>query len=321
MLDVLIIGAGPIGLACGIEAKKAGLNYVIVEKGCLVNSLYNYPANMTFFSSSELLEIGKVPFISHNPKPTRQEALEYYRRVNSTWELNTNLYERVESVDAISETAYEVVTSKTTYQTNAIILATGFFDVPRMMNVKGEDLPKVKHYYDDPHLYADRKVLVVGGANSAIDAALETYRKGATVSLIIRGDEISNRVKYWAKPDIENRIKEGSITAYFNSEVTEITENEVIVKTPEGEITIENEHVLAMVGYLPNFPFLKSIGIEWDEQNDKVPEYDECTHESSMPHIYLAGVVCGGMQTSKWFIENSRHHPVGIIADIVSKIK
>lgn len=320
MYDVIIIGAGPIGLASGIEAKKAGLNYLIIEKGCLVNSLFNYPTNMTFFSTSELLEIGGVPFVSHNPKPTRAESLEYYRRVQQDWELRVHQYERVEQLHANSENAYELITDKSSYLAHSVVVATGFYDVPRMMNVPGEELPKVKHYYDDPHLYASRKVLVVGAANSAVDAALETYRKGAEVTMAIRGSEISPRVKYWVKPDIDNRIKEGVIKAYFDTEVVEIKEASVVLATADGQIELENDHVLAMTGYLPDFSFLKRIGIDTESDKAKTPTYNNCTHESNMPHIYLAGVVCGGLQTTKWFIENSRQHPVDIVQDICKQL-
>lgn len=318
MLDVLIIGGGPIGLACGIEAKKAGLNYLIIEKGCLVNSMYNYPINMTFFSTSELLEIGGVPFISHNPKPTRREALEYYRRVQSSWDLKVNLYEPVEMVSKF-EHSYKIETSKAAYYATSIVVATGFYDVPKLMSVPGEDLPKVKHYYDDPHLYAGRKVAVVGAANSAIDVALETFRKQAEVSLIVRGNEISPRVKYWIRPDIENRIKEGAIKAYFNSTVKAITPTTVEINTPEGVVSIENDHVLAMTGYQPDFSFLQKIGIEIADDETKRPSHDTNSHESNMPNIFLAGVICGGMHTSKWFIENSRGHADVIIGEIARR--
>ena len=321
MLDVLIIGGGPIGLASGIAAKKADLNYIILEKGCLVNSMYNYPINMTFFSTSELLEIGGVPFISHNSKPTRREALEYYRRVQTSWDLKVNLYEAVVDVKRNDQGGYTIKSAKATYEAHSVIVATGFYDVPKLMNVPGEDLPKVKHYYDDPHLYAGQKVLVVGAANSAIDVALETYRKNAEVTLVVRGKEISPRVKYWIRPDIENRIKEGAIKAYFNATVKEITPTTVIINTPDGEVSLENDHVLAMTGYQPDFSFLHKIGIDIAADETKRPEHNDCTHETNMPNIYLAGVVCGGMHTSKWFIENSRDHATVIIDQIVNRLK
>ena len=236
--DVLIIGGGPIGLACGIEAKRQGLSYVILEKGALVNSIFNYPVNMTFFSTSERLEIGGVPFVSNNAKPTRNEALEYYRRVTSSFNLNVHLFEGVERVSG-SIGKFSVATSKETYSCNNIIISTGFYDIPYLLNVKGENLSKVKHYYDDPHFYAFQKVLVVGAANSAVDAALETWRKGAEVTMVVRGNKISDRVKYWVKPDIENRIAENSIKAYFNSTLAEIRPHEVDIQTPEGIVKVE----------------------------------------------------------------------------------
>jgi thioredoxin reductase (NADPH) len=312
--DVLIIGAGPIGMACAIEAKNAGLSYVIVEKGPLVNSLYNYPVFMTFFSTSQKLEIGEVPFVSISNKPNRNEALEYYRRVAEKFQLNINLFEAVESVNQTSNNLFDVKTIKRSYTVKKVIIATGFYDVPVMMNILGEELPKVKHYYQDPHLYAFSKVVVIGANNSAIDVALETYRKGAEVTLIIRGGEIGSYVKYWVKPDIENRIKDGEIKAYFNSEVTSITESEVEIKTPEGNVIIENDFVLAMTGYQPNFNLLKKLGVKLDENHS--PIHNPETMESSTKGLYLAGVVCGGMDTHKWFIENSRVHAEQIVKHI-----
>ena len=312
--DVLIIGAGPIGLACAIEAKQAGLSYVIVEKGPLVNSLYNYPVFMTFFSTSQKLEIGGVPFVSISNKPNRNEALEYYRRVAEKFELNIKLFEEVSSVNKVDDLDFVVATSKATYHAKKVIIATGFYDVPVMMNVPGEDLPKVKHYYQDPHLYAFSKVLVIGANNSAIDVALETYRKGADVTLVIRGSEIGSYVKYWVRPDIENRIKEGEIKAYFNSEVTAISETEVTIKTPETEISLANDYVLAMTGYQPNFALLKKLGVVLDEQS--MPAHNPETMETTTKGLYLAGVVCGGMDTHKWYIENSRIHAEQIVKHI-----
>ncbi|MCU0324394.1 MAG: YpdA family putative bacillithiol disulfide reductase [Spirosomaceae bacterium] len=315
--DLIIIGAGPIGLACGIEAQKAGLNYLIIEKGCLVNSLYNYPANMTFFSTSERLELDSIPFVSNNAKPTRSEALEYYRRVAVHRKLNVNLFEEVTGL--IPEAShYKISTSKNHYITKNVVLATGFYDIPFMMGVEGEDLPKVTHYYKDPHFYAMTKVLVVGANNSAVDAALETWRKGAEVTMVVRQSEIGRRVKYWAKPDIENRIKEGSIKAYFDSEVSKISENEVIIKTPEGEITVPNDYVIAMTGYQPNLDFLRKIGIELSADETMKPNYNGATMETNLPNVFLAGVICGGMDTHSLFIENSRIHAEIIVKKIIS---
>lgn len=314
--DVLIIGAGPIGLACGIEATKAGLSHAIIDKGCLVNSIYNYPKNMTFFSTSDRLEIGDVPFISHNPKPVRAEALEYFRRVASSWKLNVNLYEHVKGINK-NDGFYEVNTSKETYEAQNIIIATGFYDLPYKLNVPGEDLPKVKHYYDEPHPYYGMKVAVVGAANSAVDVALETFRKGAKeVTMVIRESEINPRVKYWVRPDIENRIKEGSITAHFNSEITRIEERTIDIKTPDGAKTIENDFVLAMTGYQPDFTFLKAVGINIGTDEFQTPEFNPETMETNLKNIFLAGVICGGLKTSIWFIENSRVHAEMIVKTI-----
>jgi len=316
--DILIIGAGPIGLACGIEAKKAGFSYCIMDKGCLVNSLYRYPANMTFFSTSDRLEIGNIPFISHGSKPTRSEALEYYRRVASHYQLNLKLYEEAEQVQK-TENGFAVQSPRSNYHATAIIIATGFYDLPYLLNIEGEGLPKVKHYYDEPHPYYDQEIAVVGAANSAIDVALETYRKGAHVTMVIREDEISESVKYWVKPDADNRIKEGSIKAYFNSQITNIREREIDIITPEGAKTLNNDFVLAMTGYQPNFSFLNHLGIEIGTDEMKTPVHNSTTQETNIPNIYLAGVICGGLKTNKWFIENSRVHAEMIVNDLVSK--
>ncbi|HTI61475.1 YpdA family putative bacillithiol disulfide reductase [Mucilaginibacter sp.] len=318
MLDIFIIGGGPIGLACALQAQKAGLSYIIVEKGCLVNSLYNYPTTMTFFSTSELLEIGGIPFVTISNKPKRAEALEYYRRVAFSNSIKTNLFEEVLSVNKTDE-HYTIGTSKGTYEAKNIIVATGFYDIANKLNIPGEELPKVKHYYDDPHYYALQKVVVVGSSNSAIDVALETWRKGAEVTLVIRDAEVSHRVKYWVRPDILNRIKEGSIKAYFNSNLTAIREQDVEIQTPEGKITIPNDFVMAMTGYRPNFEFLKKIGINLSTDAKLLPEYNKETMETNLKGIYLAGVVCGGMDTHLWFIENSRIHAEMIVGDIVRK--
>lgn len=313
--DVLIIGGGPIGIACGLSAKRAGLSYVIIEKGCLVNSLYNYPLYMTFFSTSERLEIGGIPFVSINPKPSRPEALEYYRRVATSEALNINLFEEVRELQP-NGSEYFITTTKMAYHARHVIIATGFYDIPNMLDVPGENLPKVTHYYKDPHYYATRKVVVVGAHNSAVDAALETYRKGAQVTMVIREDEIGKRVKYWVKPDIENRIKEGSIKAHFHSTIKSIEEQTVTINTPEGEVTIANDFVIAMTGYQPDFTLLEKAGIQLSDDGKKLPVYNPLTMETNMPHIYLAGVVCGGMDTHVWFIENSREHAEKIIQSI-----
>jgi thioredoxin reductase (NADPH) len=316
--DIIIVGGGPIGMACGIEAKKSGLSYVIIEKGCLVNSLYHYPLNMTFFSTSERLEIGGVPFISHGPKPNRFEALEYYRRVCMSWQLNVMLYERVVS-STVKGDKHQVTTSKNKYRSKILILALGFYDLPFLLNVPGEDLPKVLHYYDEPHPYFAQKVLVVGASNSAVDVALETWRKGAEVTMVVKGEGIGDNVKYWVRPDIENRIKEGSIKCFFNSAVLAVTPTEVAIRTPEGNKTILNDFVLAMTGYRPPFEFMESLGIHFHIDPFHTPVYDDATMETNVPNLYLAGVVCGGLKTNKWFIENSRVHAEIIVAALKKK--
>ncbi len=318
MLDVLIIGAGPIGLACGIEATKHKLNYLIIEKGVLVNSLYHYPDNMTFFSTSEKLEIGGVPFVSNNPKPRKSEALEYYRRVSEKFQLAINLYESVDEI-LKHETHFEIKTSKNCYLAKSIVIATGFYDLPNMLNIPGEELPKVKHYYTDPHPYYRQKVAVIGAQNSAVDAALECWRKGAEVTMIVRGSEIANRVKYWVRPDIENRIAEGSIKAYFNANVTSINEHSLTFTQGEAEQTIANDYVLALTGYQPSYKLLNMAGVSIVDEKIKKPYYSKTTMESNVKGIYLAGVVVGGLETAKWFIENSRGHAEIIIKAIVNQ--
>ena len=317
--DVLIIGAGPIGLACGIEAAKAGLSYLIVDKGALVNSLYNYPVFMTFFSTSQKLEIGGVPFVSINPKPNRNEAVEYYRRVAEKFALKINLFEPVQAVEKGVNERFKVKTSKRTYNVKNVVISTGFYDVPILINVPGEELPKVAHYYKDPHLYAFQNVVVIGANNSGIDAALETYRKGAKVTLVIRGPELGPHVKYWVRPDIENRIKEGEIKAYFNAEVTAIREDGVTIRTENETFDLENDFVIAMTGYKPDFDMLKKLGVHLEGGQGSTPVYNAETMETSLPGLYLAGVVCGGLDTHKWFIENSRVHAEQIFKHIAEK--
>jgi len=325
---IIIIGGGPIGLACALEAKKAGLDYLILEKGCLVNSLYNYPVNMTFFSTSERLEIGEIPFVSNNPKPTRPEALEYYRRVALSYHVNIHLFEKVIEVKGQGTRNkeqgtsgkelgnYKLITNKNNYTADYIIIATGFYDIPYMLNVPGEDLPKVAHYYKEPHFYAFQKLLVVGASNSAVDAALETWRKGAEVTMVIRGNQVGERVKYWVRPDIVNRITEGSIKAFFNSTVKEIRKHEVDIQTHEGIITIENDWALAMTGYQPNLDFLRMMGIHLSDDEVMKPAYDETSYETNVKNVFIAGVICGGMNTHRLFIENSREHAKKIIRAI-----
>jgi len=316
-LDVIIIGAGPIGIACGLEAKKRNLTYLVLEKGPLVNSLYHYPTNMTFFSTSEKLEIDNIPFISNNPKPTKQEALEYYRRIATSNQLKINLFEKVEKVEKLTQ-EYKVTSSKQDYVTKNIIVATGFYDLPNKLNIPGEKLEKVSHYYRDPHYYSGQHVAVIGASNSSVDAALEVYRKGGKVTMIVRGKEIGERVKYWVRPDIVNRIEEGSISAYFESELKEIRENEIEINTPTGKHTLKNDFVLALTGYRPNFAFLKAMGITLSHKEKKIPSYNPQTMETNQKGIYLAGVICGGLETHKWFIENSKIHAKMIMEAIDS---
>jgi len=318
--DVVIIGGGPIGIACGLEAKKQGLSYIIIEKGPIVNSLFNYPVNMQFFSSSEKLEIDGIPFISKEAKPKRNEALEYYRRIVTSNQLNIHLFEKVIDTEKQGD-IFSVRTDKDEYRAKNVVVATGFYDLPNNMNVPGEDLPKVSHYYKDPHFYASQKLVVVGASNSAIDAALECWRKGAEVSLVIRGPEVGPRVKYWVRPDIINRIEEGSIKAFYNSTVKEIKPNEIIINTPEGEVTMENDFVLALTGYMPNFAFLEKLGIQLSNDPKRLPTYDPETMETNIDGLFLAGVICGGMETHKWFIENSRIHAPIIMRAVKNKLQ
>ena len=317
--DLVIIGGGPIGLNCAIEAKKSGLDYIILEKGVLVNSLYNFPTNMTFFSTSKLLEIGGVPFIAHNDKPTRRESLEYFRRVHDSWNLNISLYNEVKSMRANGEGLYQIETTKGVFSAKSVILATGFYDTPRLLNIPGENLPKVSHFYNDPHPFVGQKLLVIGAANSACDVALETYLKGAKVTMAIREEEIYLKVKYWIKPNIENRIKDGSIRAYFNTTVSEIKETEVVLQTPEGELILENDFVLAMTGYKPNYDLFASLGLPIDNDEFKTPIHNSETLESQLPNVYVAGVINVGLKTSTLFIENTRVHAEMIIKAILSK--
>ena len=317
ILDVLIIGAGPIGLNCALEAEKNGLSYLIIEKGTIVNSLYNYPLYMRFFSTADKLEIAEIPFITTSPKPGRQDALEYYQGIARQKALKIKLYEEVLKIS--KNEIFEIETSKSKYLAKNVIIATGFYDIPKLLNVPGENLPKVKHYYTEPYPYANQKIVVIGASNSAVDAALETYRKGAEVTMIVKSSVISSSVKYWVKPDIENRIAEGSIKAFFNAEMQEIKDSTVIFKDDRGSIhEIENDFVLAMTGYLPDFDFLKNSGILLRNEN-LIPKYNPETMETNIKNLYLAGVVCGGKDTHLWFIENSRIHANLIVKHILGQ--
>lgn len=313
--EIIIIGGGPIGIACALECKKRNWNYVVIEKGALTNSLYNYPKNMTFFSTSERLEIDDIPFISNNRKPNRDEALEYYRRVATFNHLNIQLYETVKTIKK-ENNEFLVTTDKNVYQSKYVIICTGFYDIPQLLNVPGENMSKVTHYYREPHPYAMQHVVVVGASNSAVDAALEIWRKGGHVTMVIRGETIGRRVKYWVRPDIINRIEEGSIQAYFNSEITKIESDSVTIRTPEKEITIPNDYVVALTGYLPNFNLLTESGITLSDDEKQLPTYNQETMETNVKGLYLAGVICGGKETHKWFIENSRIHAKLIVNHI-----
>ena len=304
--DVVVVGAGPTGLACGIELKLRGVNTVMIDKGCVVNSLYNYPTHMVFFTTPELLEIGNIPMTSLNEKPGRTEALKYYRRVAEHYQLSIHQYERVVRITG-DDGEYHIETSKTEYLARKIVLATGYYDLPNMLNVPGEDMDKVIHYYKEPHPYYDHDVIVVGAKNSAAIAALELYWTGARVTMVHRGKWISDRVKYWIKPNIENRIKNGEIQAYFESTIAEIHPKSVILDTPEGQVTIKNDFVFALTGYHPDLEFLASLGIRLEPVSQR-PRTNPDTLESDRPGIYLAGVIVAGMHTNEIFIENGRFH-------------
>jgi thioredoxin reductase (NADPH) len=322
--DVLVIGAGPTGMACAIEAQRAGFTSAMVDKGCLVNSLFHYPANMVFFTTPELLEIGDIPFTTANQKPNRSEALEYYRNVAQHYRLDVRQYQRVTSVSGY-DGAFKIGTQDLHYHAyeytaRKIVVATGYYDRPNYMNIPGEDLPKVMHYYKDPHPYFDMDVLIIGAKNSASIAALELWRRGSRVTMVHRGPEIHRNVKYWIKPDIENRIKNGEVTAYFNSCVLEIKRDLVWIKTPEGEREIKNDFVFALTGYHPDYEFLQSLGIELTHPEMR-PVCDPQTFESNVPGIYVAGCVVSGSKTSEIFIENGRFHGRQIADDLKTKLQ
>jgi len=313
--DVIIIGGGPIGIACGLEAQKNGLTYLILEKGPVVNSIFNYPTKMQFFSSSERLEIDNIPFISTEVKPKRNEALEYYRRIVTSNSLNIHLFEEVLHIE--KEENFSIKTTKNNYTSSKIVIATGFYDVPNLLHIPGENLPKVAHYYKEPHYYSRQKVAVIGASNSSVDAALECWRSGAEVTLIIRGSEIGSRVKYWVRPDILNRIEEGSIKTYYNTNITKIKESDIEINTNGKIQTLKNDFVIALTGYRPNFKLLELLGVTLSDDKKKIPQYNHDTMETNITGAYLAGVVCGGMETHKWFIENSRIHAKKIISNIL----
>ena len=317
MKDLIIIGAGPIGLACGIEAAKNKLDYLIIDKGMLVNSIFNYPINTTFFSTSEKLEIGNIPFISHNVKPTRTEALEYYRRVCDSWKLDISLYNEVEEIIK-KEKFFELKTQEGTLFAKKIIISTGFYDIPYMLNIPGEEKEKVLHYYNESHPYYKMDIAIVGAGNSAVDVALDTYRKGAkSVTMIIREKEIGKNIKYWVRPDIINRIENNEINVFYESRIVEIKEKSIIINNKKGDNEISNDFVLAMTGYQPNYGILEKLGVDILNDEFKTPFYDEQTMETNVKGVFLAGVICGGLKTNKWFIENSREHSRKILSQII----
>jgi thioredoxin reductase (NADPH) len=320
--DLLVVGAGPTGLACAIEAQKAGLRAVVVDKGCVCNSLFHYPSHMTFFTTSELLEIGDIPFPSPNAKPTRNEALQYYRQVAAHYQLDVRQYHRVDNVSGVDGDFTVHLVDRfgrlSTLKARKLAIATGYYDLPNLLRVPGEDLSKVHHYYDDPHPYFGLDVVVIGGKNSAAIAALELWRHGARVTLVHRGEEMHRHVKYWIKPDIENRIKNGEITAYFNSHVTAIRPDTVTLETLGGEVTLRNDFVFAMTGYHPDFTFLQGLGVRF-EGPDWQPVCNEETLESNVPGIYLAGVIVAGARTNEIFIENGRFHGRQIAEALAAK--
>jgi thioredoxin reductase (NADPH) len=322
IFDLLVVGAGPTGLACAIEAQKVGLRAVVVDKGCLCNSLFHYPAQMTFFTTPELLEIGGIPFPSPNPKPTRAEALQYYRLVAVHYRMDVRQYHRVERVTG-SDGAFTVHTEdrfgrRGALKARKLAISTGYYDLPNYLDIPGEKLSKVHHYYNDPHPYFEMDVVVIGGKNSAAIAALELWRSGARVTLVYRGPEIPPHVKYWIKPDIENRIKNGEIKACFRSNVVEIAPDAVTVETPEGRVTLKNDFVFAMTGYHPDFSFLEGLGVRF-EGEDRLPVCNAETLESNVPGIYLAGVIVAGARTNDIFIENGRFHGLQIARALKSK--
>ena len=314
-VDLVVIGAGPVGLACAIAAQREGLSARVIEKGPLVHSLVGYPARMEFFSTPELIEIGDHPLSAAGYKPSREEAIEYYAGVARVEALDVRLYERVLRVDGEVE-AFRVVTERGVHPARRVVVATGFFDLPNRLGLEGEEPPRVEHYYKEPYPYVGQRVAVVGAKNSAAKAALDCYRHGAEVTLIHRGDGLSDRVKYWLRPDLENRIAEGSVRAFFRSTVTAIEPGRLRLATPEGEQVIDNDFVLAMTGYRPDYSFLETLGIGWADDDAQTPLHDPATFETNRSGVYLAGTICGGLHTGRWFIENGRHHARQIAAHI-----
>ena len=316
--DVVIIGAGPVGLACAIEAKREGLEALAIEKGSLVNSIVGYPARMEFFSTPELIEIGGYPFPVQAYKPTREESIEYYRGVAEREALDVRLYERVLEVRG-GHGDFTIATSKGEHRARHLVVSTGFFDQPNLLNVPGEELAKVTHYYREPYPYVRQHVAVIGARNSAAKAALDCYRHGAKVTLVVRSAALSDKIKYWIRPDLENRIAEGSIRVFFNASVQEIRESSILLGTSEGARELENDWVIAMTGYHPDYGFLESLGLQFADDGYRTPVFDEATFETTRPGVYIAGTVCGGYRTSRWFIENGRFHARQIAKHIAGR--
>jgi len=314
--DLLIVGAGPTGLACAIEARKAGLRAVVVEKGCIVNSIFHYPRNMVFFTTSELLEIGGLPFPTAQAKPSRAEALEYYRRAAASFDLDIRQYERIESITP-RHPGFDVRSSKGRYGAGAVVIATGYYDLPNLMGIAGEDLPHVFHYFQEAHAFAGLEVAIIGGKNFAAETALDLYRHGARVTIVHRQAELGKSIKYWVRPDIENRIKAGEIQARFNARVLEILPGRLRLATPGGEADLKADFVFALTGYHPDFEFLRAAGVALDE--DMRPACDPATYETNVPDLYLGGVVVAGRNTSEIFIENGRFHGQVIVANLLAK--
>ena len=330
LYDVIVVGGGPTGLACAIEAKRLGLTHLVLEKGCVVNSLLNYPVNMVFFTTPELLEIGDIPMVSQREKPTRQEALKYYRLVAQHFQLKIHQYELVEGIQG-SDGRFEVLTRTAhsgpgCYHARKVIFATGYYDIPNPLGVPGEELPKVSHYYREAHAYYDCDVAVIGGRNSAAEAALDLYRHGARVTLIHRDAALSDKIKYWVKPDIENRVKKGEIQALFETEVVEIRPDRIVIQAAGTNFagketrTLPNDFVFALTGYRPDSEFLQRAGVHIEPKRMH-PEYNPKTLETNVPGLYLAGVIIGGLDTSEIFIENGRFHGKVVVADIAAKLK
>ncbi len=317
MYDIIIIGAGPSGLSVAIEAHKAGLRYCVIEKGAIVNSIQHFPTEMTFFSTPELLEIGGLPFTSAQMRPTRAEGLEYYTRVAEFYNLDVKLFEQIQTISKNDE-SFQISTSKSTYNAKNIVLATGYYDNPNSLNIPGEQLPKVSHYYHEPYSFFKQNVLIIGAKNSAAIAALELYRHGAHVTIVHRGEKLSEKIKYWILPDIENRIKEGSITAHFQTKVLEITVAAVLLEKDGSEkFEIPNDFVFALTGYHPDYDFLKSLGLKLDEET-MAPIHNPKTFETHIKGVYLAGSIVAGKNNNQIFIENGREHGKIIIQALLN---